>query len=91
MSAFNELMSIRALPHPVAEEVHISGADPVLETQFKIAETAASVLAGIGVAINDLWDVKTGRRQQVTIGVRSAAAALRSKKLFGGTQRRRRL
>ena len=36
MSAFNELMSIRSLPHPVAEEVHISGADPVLETHLRL-------------------------------------------------------
>jgi len=80
MSAFNEIMSIRGLPHPAADEVQVSGADPVLETRFRIAETAASVLAGIGVAINDLWDMKTGRRQQVAIDVRAAAAALRSNK-----------
>ena len=36
------------------------------------------MLAGIGVAVSDIWAHKTGRRQNVKIDARSAAAALRS-------------
>jgi crotonobetainyl-CoA:carnitine CoA-transferase CaiB-like acyl-CoA transferase len=35
------------------------------------------VLAAIGVAVNDLWEQRTGRRQQVHVDVRRAAASLR--------------
>lgn len=76
--AFDELMAIRGLGIPPAEEVRITGQDPVLPTQFKIAETCADVLAGIGVAVSDIWELKTGRRQQASIDVRAAAAGLKS-------------
>ena len=35
------------------------------------------MLAAIGVALNDLWELRTGRRQQVHVDVRRAAASLR--------------
>ena len=37
----------------------------------------------VGVAINDIWELKTGRRQKIQISVRSAAASLKSNKLIG--------
>jgi hypothetical protein len=59
---------------PEAGEVAIAGADPVFSTRFKIGETCAAVLGGVGVAISDIWELKTGRRQKVSIDVRYAAA-----------------
>ena len=32
------------------------------------------MLAGVGVAVSDVWELKTGRRQQVGVDVRDAAA-----------------
>ncbi len=75
---FEEVMDIRGKGMPSNEEVAITGADPVFSTKFKIGETCASVIAGIGVAVSDIWELKTGRRQNVGIDVRRAAAALRS-------------
>ncbi len=75
-AAFQELMEIRNRPDHGAAE--ISGADPVYSTRFKVGETGAAVLAAIGVAVSDIWQMKTGRRQTVSIDVRSAAAALKS-------------
>jgi crotonobetainyl-CoA:carnitine CoA-transferase CaiB-like acyl-CoA transferase len=81
-AAFEEVIGIRAefsrRRRPEAGEVTIIGADPVLSTRFKIGGTCASVLAGVGVAISDIWELKTGRRQKVSIDVRHAAAGLRS-------------
>jgi crotonobetainyl-CoA:carnitine CoA-transferase CaiB-like acyl-CoA transferase len=76
--SFAELMDVRGGDLPPEGEVTITGADPVYSTRFKIGDTAASVLASIGVAVSDIWDLKTGRRQNVTIDTRHAAAALRS-------------
>jgi hypothetical protein len=36
-------------------------------TRFKIAETCAAVLGGVGVAVSDIREPKTGRAQAVTI------------------------
>ena len=76
-SAYDEVMAIRGAP-PGDGEVAVTGADPVFSTPFRLGETCAAVLAGVGTAVNDLWELKTGRRQQVGIDVRHAAAGLRS-------------
>lgn len=81
-AAFEEVISVReafsGLKRPPADEVKIIGADPVFSTRFKIGDTCAAVLGGVGVAVSDIWGMKTGRRQKVSIDVRHAAAGLRS-------------
>ena len=75
-AAFQELMGLRNRPdHATAE---ISGSDPVYSTPFRVAETGAAILGAIGVAVADIWQMKTDRRQTVSIAIRSAAAALKS-------------
>jgi hypothetical protein len=77
-SAFKELMDIRGLGALDDDEVEITGADPVFSSKFKIGETCATVLAGIGVAVTDIAEERLGSRQKVSVDVRRAAAALRS-------------
>ena len=81
-TSFEEVMDIRGQGMPKdgtgAGEVSLTGTDPVFSTRFKISETCASVLAGVGVAVSDIWELKTGRRQNVEIDARRAAATLRS-------------
>lgn len=81
-TALEEVMGIReafsGLERPQAGAVAVTGTDPVFSTRFKIAETCAAVLGGVGVAISDIWELKTGRRQAVSIDARHAAAGLRS-------------
>ena len=46
-----------------AGEVEIAGGtDPILPTPFRIGETAAASLAAVGLAVSDLWELRTGRR-----------------------------
>ena len=77
-TAFEEVMSIRGKGMPADGEVTITGKDPVYSTKFKIGETVAAALAGVGTAANDIHELKTGRREKVSIDVRHAAATLRS-------------
>ncbi len=77
-TAFEEVMSVRGCGMPAAGEAAIKGQDPVFSTRFRIGETCAAVVAGVGVAVSDLWELKTGRRQTAAVDVRHAAAALRS-------------
>ncbi|MBS0242545.1 MAG: CoA transferase, partial [Proteobacteria bacterium] len=78
-TAFEEVLSVRkGLKPPAAGEVSITGHDPVFSSRFRIGETCAAVVAGVGVAVNDIWELKTGRRQQASITVRHAAASLKS-------------
>jgi len=43
---------------------------------------AAAAHASVGVAVNDIWELKTSRRQKIQISVRSAAASLKSNKFI---------
>src|SRR5207237_7687802 len=63
----------------LARSVEITGGgDPLLPTPFRIAETSAAALAATGLAAADLWELRTGRRQQVAVDARQATASLRS-------------
>ena len=73
-----QLLELRGRGVPGDGEVAITGADPVFSTRFRIGEAVADVLAGVGVAVSDVWQAKTGRRQRAAIDVRDAAATLRS-------------
>jgi hypothetical protein len=61
-----------------ADVMFTGGADPVLPTPFRIGAAGAATLAASGLAATELWQVRTGRRQQVTVDLRQATAALRS-------------
>jgi crotonobetainyl-CoA:carnitine CoA-transferase CaiB-like acyl-CoA transferase len=59
--------------------VRITGeADPILPTPFRIGETSAAALAAVGLAVSDLWSLRTGRTQDVAVDTRQATASLRS-------------
>src|SRR5262245_25606905 len=81
-TAFEEVIGIRegfsGLPPPQPGEAAITGSDPVFSTRFKIGETCAAGLGGVGVAVSDIWEIKTGRRLKLSIDARHAAAGLRS-------------
>ena len=65
----------------LGDGVDISGdADPILPTPFRIGETAAASLAAVGLAVSDLWQLRTGRRQEISVDARRASASLRSGK-----------
>jgi crotonobetainyl-CoA:carnitine CoA-transferase CaiB-like acyl-CoA transferase len=56
------------------------GSDPLLPTPFRITETSTATLAAIGLAAADLWELRTGRRQEVGVDTHQATASLRSGK-----------
>ena len=53
------------------------GADPVLPTPFCIGAAGAAALAATGLAASDLWELRTGRHQQITVDLHQATASLR--------------
>ncbi|MCI0800498.1 MAG: CoA transferase [Chloroflexi bacterium] len=64
-----------------AQEVKITGGnDPILPTSFRIGESSAAALGALGLAVSDLWETRTGRRQEVAVDTRRATASLRSGK-----------
>jgi crotonobetainyl-CoA:carnitine CoA-transferase CaiB-like acyl-CoA transferase len=77
--ALRTLLPIAGWPEQHAGAVEITGGtDPLLPTPFRIGETSAAALAAVGLAVADLWALRTGRRQEVAVDIRQATASLRS-------------
>ena len=78
LAALRELICIAGLAEPASGQVRIPGADPVIPTPYRIGTAGAASIAAIGLAASELWQLRTGRSQQVAVDVRAAAASLRS-------------
>lgn len=73
-SALDELLAIRGGTPLAPGEVTLTGADPLFASPFPMGRTLAEALAAQAVAANDLWQLRTGRRQRISVDVRAAAA-----------------
>ncbi len=77
--ALRTLLPIAGWPEERARAVEITGGDdPVLPTPFRIGAAGAAALAATGLAAADLWELRSGRRQEVAVDLRQAVASLRS-------------
>ena len=67
----------RAAGQPEAglEAVSLSGSEPVLPSSFAIGAAAQATIAAAALAANELWRLRAGRRQRVSVDMRHAAAA----------------
>jgi crotonobetainyl-CoA:carnitine CoA-transferase CaiB-like acyl-CoA transferase len=73
-AALRELLALARLEG----EARIAGTDPVLRTPYRVGAAGAAALAAVGVAAAGLWRLRTGRRQNVAVDLRAAAASLKS-------------
>lgn len=74
-NAFTELMRIRKGKEVDPREVRVlEDPFPLYRSPIKIAEVITEALAARAVAANDLWELKTGSRQQVMIDEEVAGA-----------------
>ena len=77
--ALGALLPIAGWPEEYSRLVKITGgADPILPTPLLIGETSTAALSAVGLAVSDLWESRTGRRQEVAVDTRQATASLRS-------------
>jgi crotonobetainyl-CoA:carnitine CoA-transferase CaiB-like acyl-CoA transferase len=77
--ALRTILPVAGVQPDLARSVEITGgADPILPTSFRIGEVGAAALAAVGVAVSELWALRTGRRQQIGVDARRATASLRS-------------
>ena len=80
-NALRSLLPLADWTSDRARDVEITGPlDPLLPTSYRIAETATAALAAVGLAVGDLWELRTGRRQTLRIDAGHATASLRSTK-----------
>ena len=70
-----------ALPDDL--EFEVAGAEPVLPSPHYLASATAAARILTGAGANELWRLRTGRTQALSVDLRHAAAALRSYELVG--------
>jgi crotonobetainyl-CoA:carnitine CoA-transferase CaiB-like acyl-CoA transferase len=78
-AALRSILPAVGWPAAKADAVTFSnGTDPILPTPFRIADAGAATLAATGMAAADLWELRSGKSQPVSVDVRQATASLRS-------------
>src|SRR5499433_4345796 len=73
---------LRAAGHPDATlgAIELTGAAPVLPSSFAVDTAAQATVAASALAASELWRLRTGRRQRVSVDSRSAAIEFRSER-----------
>ena len=73
---------LRAAGHPdaTAGAIELPETAPVLPSSFAVDAAAQATIAAAALAANELWRLRTGRRQGVSVDMRSAAIEFRSER-----------
>jgi crotonobetainyl-CoA:carnitine CoA-transferase CaiB-like acyl-CoA transferase len=62
--------------------IELSGAEPVLPSSFAVGTAAQVSIAASALAAAELWHLRSGRRQRVSVDMRDAAIEFRSEHYF---------
>ena len=71
-------VKLAGLSLPAEADFEVTGDEPILPSPHYLGTGAAAARVLTGVAAAELWRQRTGRRQQVVVDARHAAASLRS-------------
>jgi crotonobetainyl-CoA:carnitine CoA-transferase CaiB-like acyl-CoA transferase len=74
--AFGQLLGVYGRARP--DFVHIEEGPHVLPTRFAADEAVSAALAATGTVAADIWEKRSGQRQEVQVSTREAAASLNS-------------
>ena len=78
--ALEKLWTLAGCEPAVLERVTLTGADPILPTDFKIGTAASAVIAAGALSASEIWRLRTGRGQSIAVDLRAAVAAFRSER-----------
>jgi len=74
------LLRTAALDHSSLNDVSLSGSEPVLPSSFATGTAAQATVAASALAAAELWRLRTGKRQHVSVDMRHAAIEFRSER-----------
>ena len=72
------LIKLAGHPADALAAVELTGAEPALPSSFAVGTAAQTSIAASALAANELWRLRTGRRQRVSVAMRDAAIEFRS-------------
>jgi crotonobetainyl-CoA:carnitine CoA-transferase CaiB-like acyl-CoA transferase len=62
------------------DDVALTGSEPVLPSSFAVGTAAQATIAAAALAAAELWRLRSGRRQRVSVEMRNAAIEFRSER-----------
>src|SRR3954447_922081 len=62
------------------QTITLTGSEPALPSSFAIGTAAQATVAAAALAANELWHLRTGRRQSVSVDMRHAGIEFRSER-----------
>src|SRR5580704_19660345 len=74
------LLRTASLDEATLNDVSLSGSEPVLPSSFATGVAAQATVAASALAAANLWRLRTGRRQHVSVDMRHAAVEFRSER-----------
>lgn len=80
MQVLSQILTLADADAALTKFLTIDGQDPILPTNFLLGTAASATLAAVGLAATDIWALRTGSHQQVTVDTRLASIALRSER-----------
>lgn len=76
----DDLWRAAGQPAEALSSVTLTGADPALPSSFAVGTAAQATVAAAALAANELWQLRTGRRQHVSVDTRHAGIEFRSER-----------
>ena len=70
-------------PAAALDSIALTGSEPVLPCSFAVGIAAQTTVAAAALASAELWRLRTGRRQAVSVDMRAAAIEFRSEHYLG--------
>jgi crotonobetainyl-CoA:carnitine CoA-transferase CaiB-like acyl-CoA transferase len=78
MNVLAGLWRTAGLGDAAMQDVSFTGTEPVLPSSFATGTAAQATIAAAGLAAAELWRLRTGKRQRVSVDMRNAAIEFRS-------------
>ena len=74
------LLRLAGLDETMLSDIALTGAEPALPSSFAVGTAAQATIAAAALAAGELWRLRTGRRQRVSVDMRDAAIEFRSER-----------
>src|SRR5580693_8326350 len=74
------LLRTAGLDEAALNDVNLTGSEPVLPSSFATCAAAQATIAASALAAANLWRLRTGKRQRVSVDMRHAAVEFRSER-----------
>ena len=73
--ALNEIWQMTGCDASALDNIKLTGEDPVLSSIFRVGTAASATIGAASLAAAEIWRLRTGNRQELSLNCRDAAIA----------------